>query len=56
MDTYNVIGEYAVGGVAPGGTVELDPDAVNIPALIEGGHVEPAKPAKSAKRGRDGEA
>lgn len=38
-----VIGTCAVGGVAPGGMVELDPDTVNIEALVYGGHIELSK-------------
>lgn len=29
--------------VNPGGTVELDPAVTNVQALIDGGHVEPAR-------------
>lgn len=38
-----VIGTSEVDGVAPGGTVELDPDVVNIEALVYAGHVEVPK-------------
>lgn len=39
--------------VPHGGTVELDPEQTNIPALIEGGHVELATKAaaKTLKAG-----
>lgn len=40
-----VTGPNEVAGVAPGGTVELDPAAVNIAALVEGGHIELTKAA-----------
>lgn len=40
-----VIGAHEIGGVAPGGTVELDPAEVNIPALVEAGHIELSKTA-----------
>lgn len=47
---YRVVGSSRVAGVDPGGTVELDPERVNIPALITGGHIAPVKaPAKPAK-------
>jgi hypothetical protein len=49
MDSYKVIGPCAVDGVEPGGTVELDPAVVNIAALVDAGHVEPAKATKAAK-------
>lgn len=35
-----VIGLLPVGGVAPGGTVELDDELVNIPALVDSELVE----------------
>lgn len=34
-----------------GEVVELDPAAVNIPALIAGGHVKPAKTTRGATGG-----
>lgn len=37
---YRVVGERAINGVAPGGTVTLDPERVNIPALVSAGLVE----------------
>ncbi len=40
-----VVGSQEVGGVAPGGTVDLDPAEVNIPALVEAGHIEISKSA-----------
>lgn len=41
-----VIGENEVAGAQPGSEVSIDDEAVNIPALVEGGHVEliPAEP------------
>ncbi len=44
-----VIGNLEIAGVAPGGVVDLDPDTVNIPALIAGGHVEEIKSPSGAK-------
>lgn len=49
-----VVGSCRVAGVEPGGTVELDPELVNVPALVEGGHIElqdtpAAAPAPGAK-------
>jgi len=35
----NVVGELEVGGIAPGGVVELDEDVYNIDALISSGFV-----------------
>ncbi|MFI7042585.1 hypothetical protein ACIBI0_38410 [Microbispora rosea] len=49
MDTYRVVGSSRVAGVDPGGTVDLDPERVNIPALVAGGHVEPVKAPAKAK-------
>lgn len=40
-----VTGPNEVAGVAPGGTVELDPELVNVAALVEGGHVQLTKAA-----------
>lgn len=40
-DTYKVIGNQRINDVEPGGIVVLDPDRVNVPALIAAGHVEP---------------
>ena len=55
---YKVIGQNPIQGadgkfVAPGEIVTLDPDAshagaTNVPALIEGGHVEEVKSGGSA--------
>ncbi len=35
-----VVGSCQVGSIQPGGTGELDPNEVNVPALVAGGHVE----------------
>ena len=40
---YEVIGPCPVAGARKGDTVELDPAAVNVDALIQAGHVRPAK-------------
>lgn len=44
MRKLDVIGILEVGGVSPGGTVELDDDIINVEALLLGGlcaeHVE----------------
>jgi hypothetical protein len=40
-----VVGTCEVAGTRPGGTVDLDPDEVNIPALVEAGHIEISKSA-----------
>lgn len=56
MVRVKVIGTRAVAGVAPGGTVELDPERVNIAALVDAGHVEPAgsAPARKARADESG--
>lgn len=38
-----VIGGNEVAGVAPGGYADLDPELVNIDALVAGGHIELSK-------------
>jgi len=50
MALFKVTGPFEIGGVAPGGTVELDESAVNVDALVWAGHVEPVKPAAKAKK------
>ncbi|MDH2425782.1 hypothetical protein [Sphaerisporangium sp. TRM90804] len=40
-----VVGTCEVAGTAPGGTVDLDPEQVNVPALVEAGHIEISKSA-----------
>lgn len=47
METYRVTGSRCVAGVEPGGTVELDLERVNVPALISGGHVELVAPPET---------
>lgn len=55
-DLYKVVGSRAINGVEPGGTTTLDPDQVNIPALIAAGHVElVAKPSRSKPKTTKGE-
>jgi hypothetical protein len=48
-DLYKVVGSRAINGVEPGGTTTLDPDQVNIPALIAAGHVEPVVKTSRSK-------
>jgi len=56
-DHYRVTSDRLISGVGRGEVVRLDPDHVNIPALIAAGHVEPyeppvpktGKPRKTAK-------
>lgn len=48
-----VIGQCEVSGVAPGGTVDLDPALVNIDALVDGEHVELIPEPKPAKKKGD---
>lgn len=45
LQTFEVIGPCQVAGANKGETVRLDPDAVNIDALVEAGHVRPVKRA-----------
>lgn len=44
-----VIGPLRVGGARKGEVIDLNPDEVNIPALIEAGHVRPVTREKKAK-------
>lgn len=39
-EKYRVIGPFEVAGKSTGEIVELDPEEVHIPSLIEGGHIE----------------
>jgi hypothetical protein len=41
--TAEVVGEHPVADVAPGGTVELDPAAVNVEQLVASGAVRLTK-------------
>lgn len=46
---YEVIGPFEIAGAAPGETVNIDDDELNVPALIEAGHIKPlSKAAKEA--------
>lgn len=47
---FTVTGPFPVGDVAPGGTVDLDPDMTNVDALLAAGHIE-AAPTKRRKTG-----
>lgn len=49
MTEYRVIGPFEVDGKAKGEIVDLDPEVINISALVQGGHVEPVKKPMSAK-------
>lgn len=44
---YEVIGPFDIAGAKPGETVMIDDDELNVPALIEAGHVKPL--SKAAK-------
>lgn len=48
MAKFKVIGVHAVGGVAPGATVELDLPDENIAALVAAGSIEPVKATRKA--------
>lgn len=52
MGLFTVTGPFKIDGVAPGGTVDLDGQVVNVDALLEAGHVKPAREAadKPAER------
>ncbi|WP_435111875.1 hypothetical protein [Nocardiopsis synnemataformans] len=56
MPRYRVVGGSQVGGVDPGGTVDLNPAAVNISALIRGGHVAPLPEPGGVRRGKGAKA
>ncbi|WP_062441268.1 hypothetical protein [Herbidospora daliensis] len=42
---FHVVGPHAVDGVPPGRTVTLDPDVVDVDALVEAGHIAVKAPA-----------
>lgn len=44
-----VVGPLRVAGARKGEIVDLDPTRVNVPALIEAGHVRPVSQSKKAK-------
>lgn len=44
LTEYKVIGPFEIDGKATGEVVDLDPSVVNIPALIDGGHVALSRP------------
>lgn len=53
MPKFKVVGILEVADKRQGEVVELDPEKVNIPALIEAGHVEPVNekpPTKEASK------
>lgn len=52
MPLFEVTGPARVAGARKGETAELDPAVVNIPALIEGGHVKPVSEPKAPKAGQ----
>lgn len=43
MTKYKVIGDLEIAGASKGETVDLDPDEVNVDALVASGHVEEIK-------------
>lgn len=47
MPRYEVTSDR-IAGVKRGDVVDLDPDAVNIPALLAAGHVKPAPKRRSS--------
>lgn len=54
-DQYRVTGPVPIYGVHPGEIVRLDPETVNIPALLAAGHVrlEPVKTPSKPKAAKD---
>ena len=48
LPRYEVVGRRRVAGVAPGGTVALDPARINIDALVQAGHIRPV-PRKTVR-------
>jgi hypothetical protein len=51
---YTVVGPIRIGNAEPGETVRLDPDEVNIPALLEAGAIEPVKSKSTTSTTRAG--
>lgn len=49
-DLYRVVGPRMINGARQGETTTLDPDRVNIPALVTAGHVEPVEDKPSRKK------
>lgn len=49
-----VVGPNEIAGVPTGGTVELDPERVNVVALVLGGHIELSTTAERALDKADG--
>lgn len=52
MTKYKVVGAHVVSGAKPGSVVDLDPERVNIDALLKARHIEPLPvpaPPKAAK-------
>lgn len=43
---FKVTGNHRVGGVEPGGTVDLDENDPRTVALVKAGHLEPSRKAK----------
>lgn len=52
MQTYEVTSDR-LAGHQRGDRIQLDPAAVNVPALIAAEHVKPARPAGRGRRGDD---
>lgn len=49
MAKYRVVGDQEIAGATKGETVDLDPEHVNIPALLAGGHIEEIKSGSGTK-------
>lgn len=49
MAKYKVVGDLEIAGATKGETVDLDPEHVNIPALLAAGHVEEIKSGSGTK-------
>jgi len=54
LQRFTVTGPFPVADVQPGEVVELDPELVNLGALLESGHIAPVA-AKRAKKAGDPE-
>lgn len=54
---FKVIGSMTIADAKPGETVDLDPDLVNVDALLTSGHIEEIKPAstRSAAKAKGGD-
>lgn len=50
MTKYKVVGDLEIAGATKGETVDLDPEHVNVTALLVAGHIEEIKSGSSTKK------